>query len=116
MKNDLPNNITTNELEKVQENLKAARGRGKGKTNCFCRERQARNRKVCGNLWSYSGYQKIPTKAPKLNLSNVRPWVKSHKKSIQEQKKKRETSVQSTIGGVTGRPLLIEEVLNLKLG
>ena len=45
----------------------------------------------------------------------MRPWVKSHKKSIQEQKKKGETSVQSTIESVRGRPLLIEEVLNLKL-
>ena len=36
----------------------------------------------------------------------MRPWVKNHEKSIQEQKKKGENSVQSTI---------IEEVLDLKL-
>ena len=34
---------------------------------------------------------------------------------IQEQNKKGETSVQSTIGRVRGQPLLIEEVLDLKL-
>ena len=46
----------------------------------------------------------------------MRPWIKSHKSSIQEQKKKKgETSVQSTIGKVRGRSLLIEEALNLKL-
>ena len=44
------------------------------------------------------------------------PWVKSHKNSIQEQKKKKgETNVQSTIGKVRGRSLLIGEALNLKL-
>ena len=35
--------------------------------NCLCRERQARNRKVCSNLWSYSGHKEIPTKVPKPN-------------------------------------------------
>ena len=43
------------------------------------------------------------------------PWVKSHKKSIQEQTKKREISVQSTVESVRGRPILIKEVLGLKL-
>ena len=45
----------------------------------------------------------------------MRPWVKSQEKSIQEQKKKGETSVQPTTGRVRGRPLLIEEILDLKL-
>ena len=45
----------------------------------------------------------------------MRPWVKSHKKSIQEQEKKGESSVESTIGRVRGQPLLTEEVLDLKL-
>ena len=45
----------------------------------------------------------------------MRLWVKSHKKSIQELKNKEETSVQSTVGRIRGRPLLIEVVLDLKL-
>ena len=45
----------------------------------------------------------------------MRPWVKSHKKSIQEHEKKGESSVESTIGRVRGQPLLTEEVLDLKL-
>ena len=48
MKNDLPNNITANEMEKVLESLKVSGG--KVKANCLCRERQARNCKVSGNL------------------------------------------------------------------
>ena len=91
------------------------RSGGKEKTNCLCRERQAINCKVCDNLWSYSSYQKIPTKFPNSTESTVRLWVKSHQKMIQEQNKKGETSVQSTIGRVRGQPLLIEEVLDLKL-
>ena len=45
----------------------------------------------------------------------MRPWVKSDKNSIQKQKKKGETSVQSTIRRVRYRPLLREKVLDLKL-
>ena len=45
----------------------------------------------------------------------MRLWVKSHKKSIQKLKNKEETSVQSKVGRVRGRPLLIEVVLDLKL-
>ena len=59
--------------------------------------------------------RKFEPKFPNLTESTVRPWVKSHKKSIQEQKEKGETSVQSTFGRVRGRSLLIEEVLDLKL-
>ena len=40
---------------------------------------------------------------------------KSQKIHSGEQKKKGETSVQSAIGRVRGRPLLIEEVFDLKL-
>ena len=41
-----------------------SRSVGKEKTNSLCRER---NRKVCSNLWSYNGYQKILNKVPKLS-------------------------------------------------
>ena len=60
--------------------------------------------------------RKSQPKFPNLTESTGRPWVKSHKKSIQEQRKKKgETSLQSTIERVRGPPLLVEEVLHLKL-
>ena len=40
---------------------------------------------------------------------------KKSQKSIQELKSKEETSVESTVGRVRGRPLPIEVVLDLKL-
>ena len=63
-KKNLPNNITANDLEKVQESLKVAREEKKKRTVYTEKDKQD---KVCGNLWSYSDHQKIPTKVPKLN-------------------------------------------------
>ena len=45
----------------------------------------------------------------------MRPWVKSYKKSIQEQKKMGASSVEPKIGKARGRPLILDEALNLKL-
>ena len=92
MKNDLPNNITANKLEKVQESLKVPREEKK-KTNCLCRERQTRNRKVYDNLWSYSSYEKIRTKVPKLNRK-YRAFVgKKSQKNSYRSKRRREKPV-----------------------
>ena len=67
-------------------------------------------------MWEVTGaIRKFQPKFSNLTESTVRQWVKSHKKSIQEPKKKGETSVKSTIGRVKGQPLLIEKVLDLKL-
>ena len=114
MKNNLPNNITANELKKAQESLKVAREEKKKRTFYAEKDKQeiAKYAAICGVT---GAIRKFQPKFPNLTKSTVRPWVKSHKKSIQEQKKKGETSVQSTIESVRGRPLLIEEVLNLKL-
>ena len=66
MKSNLPSKISANELEKIHES-KGCSGKRKEKTNGLCRERQARNCKICWILQSYSGYQKIPTKVPTFN-------------------------------------------------
>ena len=115
MKNDLPNNITANELKKVQESLKVAREEKKKRTVYAEKDTQeiAKN----PTIWGVTAtIRKFQPKFPNLIENTVRPWVKSHKNPIQEQKKKKgETSVQSTIGKVRGRSLLTEEALNLKL-
>ena len=115
MKNNLPNNITANQLENVQESIKVAR-EGKKKGTVYPekdKQEIAKYATICGVT---ATIRKFHPKFPHLTESTVRPWVKSHKKSIQEQKKKKvETSVQSAIGRVRSRQLLIEEVLDLKL-
>ena len=115
MKNYLPNNITANELKKVQESLKVTREEKKKRTVYAEKDTQeiAKNATICGVT---ATIRKFQPKFPNLTENTVRPWAKSHKNFIQEQKKKKgETSVQSTIGKVRGRSLLIEEALNLKL-
>ena len=114
MKNDLLNNITANELEKVQESLKVAREKKKKQTIYAEKDKQeiAKYAAICGVT---AAIRKFQTRFPNLTESTVRPWVNSYKKSIQVQRKKGETSVQSTIRRVRGRPFLIEEVLDLKL-
>ena len=66
MKNDLPNNITANKLEKVQENLKVTREEKKKQTVYAEKDKQeiAKYAAICGVT---VGFQKIPTKIPKLN-------------------------------------------------
>ena len=99
MKNDFPNSNTG--TGKGSRKFKCCLV-GNEKTNSLCRERQEKNCKIYGSLWSYSGYLKLQPKFPNITKRTVRPWVKSHKKSIQEQKKNGETNVQSTIGRVRG--------------
>ena len=45
----------------------------------------------------------------------MRPWVKSYKNSIQEQKNLGASSVEPKIGKSRGRPLILDEAPNLKL-
>ena len=108
MKNNLPNDITTNELEKVQESLKVVR-EGKKKRTVYAEKDKQEIVKYAAICGVTAALIKPQPKFPNLTKITVRHWVKSHKKSIQEQKKKGETSVQSTIGRVRGRPLLIRK-------
>ena len=81
------------QTRKVSKKFKSYSG-GKEKTNCLCRERQARNSKVCGNLWSYIGYQKIPIKFPKLNQKyRVSMGQKVTKNSYWSRRRRREKQV-----------------------
>ena len=114
MKNDLSNNIKENELEKVQESLKVAQEEKKKRTVYIEKDKQeiAKYAAICRVTTTIRKFQ---PKFPNLIKYTMHPWVKSHQNSIQEQKKKGEISVQSTIRRVRGQPLLIEEVLDLKL-
>ena len=99
MKNNFPNNITKNKLEKVKESLKVVWKEKKKQTVYAEKEKQeiAKYAAICGVT---AAIRKFQPKFPNLTQSTVHPCVKSHKKSIQEQKKKGETSVQSPIGRV----------------
>ena len=101
MKNDLPNDITANKLEKVEESLKVAREGKKNRTVYAEKDNQeiAKYAAICGVT---AAIRKFQPKFPNLTKSTVLPWVKCYKRSIKEQKKKRKTSVQSTIGRVRG--------------
>ena len=92
MKNDLPNNITANKLEKVQENLKVTREEKKKQTVYAEKDKQE-----IANMLQFVelllAFRKFQPKFPNLTGSVMCPWVKSHKNSMQEQKKG-ETNVQ----------------------
>ena len=92
MRNYLPNNITANELEKVQESLKVAQEEKKKQTVYPEKDKQdiAKYATICGVT---AAIRKFQPKFPNLTKSTKCPWVKSHKKSIRKQKKNEETSV-----------------------
>ena len=66
MRNYLPNNITANELEKVQESLKVAQEEKKKQTVYPEKDKQeiAKYATICGVT---AAIRKMPTKVPKLN-------------------------------------------------
>ena len=101
VKNDLPNNITANELEKVQESSKVTREEKKKRTVYAEKDKQeiAKYAAICGVT---AAIRKFQPKFLNLTKRTVRPWVKGHKKFIQKQKKKGEANVHSTIGRVRG--------------
>ena len=91
MKNNLPDNVTTKDLEKVQESLKITTCEGKKKRVVYGgkdKQEIAKYAAVCGVT---AAIRKFKQKFPNLNESTVRPWVKSHKKFIREQKKQGES-------------------------
>ena len=91
MKNDLSNNITEKELEKIQESLKVTREEKEKWTVSAKKEKQEIAKYAAFFGVRAASKDKFQPKFP--NLA-VRPWVKGHKKSIQEQKKKKgETTV-----------------------
>ena len=77
LKNNLPNNITTNELEKVQESLKVAREGKKKRTVYVEKDKQeiAKYAVICGVT---AVIRKFQPKFPNLSESTMRAWVKSH--------------------------------------
>ena len=67
---------------------------------------------VCG---ATAAIRKFQQRFSHLTENALRPWVKSYKKFIQEQKKMRASSVEPKIGKARGRPLILDEALDLKL-
>ena len=85
MKNDLPNNITANKLEKVQESLKVA-GEEKKKLTVYAEKDMqeiAKYAVICGVT---AAIRKFQPKFPNLAESTVRPWVKSHKNTYRSRR------------------------------
>ena len=77
MKNNLPNNITKNKLEKVKESLKVVR-KGKKKQTVYAekdKQEVAKYVAICGVT---AAIRKFQPKFPNLTQSTMRPWVKSH--------------------------------------
>ena len=110
MKNDLPNNITANKLEKVKESLKVV-WEEKKKINCLCQERQAKIATyvpICGVT--------APRKFPNLTKSIMRPRLKTHKKSIQDRRREEPVCNQQLEELEDDHCLEeLEDVLNFKL-
>ena len=117
MKNDnnLPANISADELLKVQESLNVVEGRKSKQVTYSENDKQevTKYALLCGASAAVWHFRK---KYPHLTESTVRPWVKHYQKSIKEQKKLNPTAqVTPKIGKPRGRLLYLEEELDTKL-
>ena len=93
MKSNSPSNISANDLEKIHDSLKVVQGGGKKRQTVYTekdKQEIAKYAAVCG---ATAAIKKFQQRFPHLTESTVRPWVKSYKKSIQEQKKMGASSV-----------------------
>ena len=82
IKNDLPNNITANKLEKVQESLKVAREK-KIKWTVYAKKDKQEIGKYAAICGVTAVIRKFQPKFLNLTESTVRSWVKSHKKGAE---------------------------------
>ena len=114
MKNNLPTNISACELEKVHESLRVVQG-WKRKRTVYSEKDKQEISKYAALSGATAAIRKFHQKFPHLTESTVRPWVKSYKKSLQEQKSVNPSNVVPKIGKPKGRPLLLEEELDIKL-
>ena len=115
MKSNLPSNISSNELEKIHESLMVIQGGGKKKRTVYAEKDKQEIAKYAGVCGATAAIRKFQQRFPHLTESTVRPWVKSYKKSIQEQKKMGASSVEPEIGKARDRTLILDEALGLKL-
>ena len=111
---NLPSNISNNELLKVKESLQLVEGKsGKRKTYKEIEKREiAKYGMLHGATAAVKRYRK---QFPSLTEGTVRPWVKAYRKLLQEQKKTNSDDIAIKIGKQRGRPLLLEESLDHKL-
>ena len=115
MKSNLPSNISSNELEKIHESLMVIQGGGKKKRTVYAEKDKQEIAKYAGVCGATAAIRKFQQRFPHLTESTVRPWVKSYKKSIQEQKKMGASSVEPEIEKARDRTLILDEALGLKL-
>ena len=116
MKNDnsLPTNISADEIEKVKESLKVVEGL-KYKRTTYSEKDKQEVAKYAIMSGATASIRKFRQKFPHLTESTVRPWVKSYKKSLKEQKKVNSANIAPRVGKPRGRPLLLEEELDTKI-
>ena len=115
MKSNLPSNISANELEKIHKTLEVFQGGRKKKRTVYAEKDKQEIAKYAAVSRATAAIRKFQQRLPHLTESTVRPWVKSYKKSIVEQKKMGASSVEPNIGKARGRPLILDEALDLKL-
>jgi len=117
MKNgdNLPANISADELAKVQESLNIVGGR-KSKRVTYSEKDKLEVTKYAVMCGASAAVRHFRKKYPTLTESSVRPWMKSYRRSIKEQKKVNPAAEPSPkIGKPRGRPLYLEEELDSKL-
>ena len=108
----MPENINGRELDSIQESLTlTADAKPKNKKLVVYEEKgkqeMAKYAAVCGVT---AAVRKFKQKFPNLNESTVRPWVKKYKTNNGES-----SGFAPKIGQVRGRPLLLDNELDLKL-
>ena len=115
MKNDnsLPTNISADELEKVKESSKVVERLKYKRTTYSEKNKQVAKYTIMSG--ATASIRKFCQKFPHLTESTVRPWVKSYKKSLKEQKKVNSANIAPRVGKPRGRPLLLEEELDTKM-
>ena len=84
--NSLPTNISADKLEKVKESLKVVEGL-KYKRTTYSEKDKQEVAKYAIMFGATASIRKFHQKFPHFTKSAVRPWVKSYKKSLKEQKK-----------------------------
>ena len=102
MKSNLPSNISANELEKIHKSLKVVEGGGKKKRTVYAEKDKQEIAQYVAGCGATAAIRKSQQRFSHLTKSTVHPWVKSYKKSIQEQKKMGASSVEPKIGKARG--------------
>ena len=114
MKNNLPKNMSSNELEKVHESLKVVEAQKERKRTLYAEKDKQEIARYASVSGATAAFRKFRPKFPHLTETTVRPWLKSYKESLK--KKNLDAShAEVKIGKTSGRPLLLDETLDIKI-